>query len=163
MASLEGTEKPAPGYDPRLGITLTAWQWWRRQLLGINPPTHPMIKPLLKPGDLVFSRYHGFIGGAIALLDIGKRGSWSHISVYHGSGNVAEATSPRGGVNPLRRYMDKKHSLEVWRVSDWSEADKWALAYRMGQITTGKKYDYMLITLHALDFLPSIFGWRPFS
>ena len=157
MSSLEGNEFPIP---PEWKGTAAQYFWAYEQ------HSHPRPFPLFKPGDIVFSRYHGFIGNAIALLDLGKRGAWSHVSVYYGDGMVAESTAPRGGINPIAKWMDKKHSLEIWRVPDsvWAPHFKYRLTETAGQLVKGTPYDYLNIVRHLLDFVPAaLFKFRPFE
>ena len=131
-----------------------AGKWWAEQALDAYP--------LFKPCDVGFSRYHGTIGTLIAFF---SGMGWSHQFTLVSGAEIAEATTPVGRVTNLRVYMDKRHSIEVWRFPDAVVTPHYkALLVGHARGVVGKKYDYEKIAAHLVDAVCNfLFGRRPFA
>ncbi|MFA4972921.1 MAG: hypothetical protein WC683_09925 [bacterium] len=131
-----------------------AGKWWHEQELDAYP--------LFKPCDVGFSRYHGTIGTLIAFFS--GRG-WSHQFTCLGAGEIAEAVSPKGRITGLYVYMDRKHSIEVWRFPDNVVTPHYkSLLVGHARGVVGRPYDYTNIARHLVDSVCNfLFGMRPLA
>lgn len=131
-----------------------AGKWWAEQ--GIDG------YPLFKPCDVGFSRYHGTIGTLIAFF---SGAGWSHQFTLVSGSDIAEATTPVGRITNLRAYMDKRHSMEVWRFPDAVVSPHYkSLLVGHARGVVGKPYDYVNIARHLFDSIANfLFGVRPLA
>lgn len=131
-----------------------AGKWWREQELDAYP--------LFKRCDVGFSRYHGAIGTLIAFFS--GRG-WSHQFTMVSGSDAAEATTPVGRIANLRGYMDKRHSMEVWRFPDAVVTPHYkSLLVGHARGVVGRPYDYTNIARHLFDSIANfLFGVRPLA
>ena len=74
-----------------------------------------ITEPDLKPGDLLFSSSHGVTSFGIRVF---STSSVSHVAIYLGENNVAEATGAGVQIVSLKKAMKHSDKLFVLRVPD---------------------------------------------
>lgn len=131
-----------------------AAKWWHEQELDGYP--------VFRPCDLGSGRYHGLIGTLIAFFS--GRG-WSHQFTMVSGSDIAEATTPVGRITNLRVYMDRRHSIEIWRFPDAVVTPRYkSLLAGHARGVVGRPYDYTNIARHLFDSIVNfLLGMRPLA
>lgn len=129
-------------------------KWYRSQA------TAERAFPAFLRGDIFVSIRHGnLISGLIAFFQgKGTPPAWSHTGVYVGNGQVAEATTPKGGVHNFGHYFGKGYTMALYRLP-LTEEQRASMSSEATRLAP-RKYDYPKIAMHLIDNLIERLTWN---
>lgn len=117
--------------------------------------------PVLLRGDICFSYCHGSLISSLInrFQGRGKHVPLSHVSLYIGLGNIAEATVPHGGVVSLKKYFNKSYNLIIVRIPEWDTKFRDGMVSEMCRLAP-RNYDKLNIFRHLVDNIIERITWN---